>query len=83
MIGTRRVAIFAFIAFFSCFSQAAEDWRPLSAVTSVHKLPNGVELRAGQSSVRVITVADGVVRVRVARSGAFPADHSGRPGPAR
>jgi alpha-glucosidase len=77
MIGIRRLAILVLVVVSACcFSSAADDWRPLRAITAVRKLPNGVELRAGQSSLRVVAVADGVVRVRVARSGAFPADHS-------
>ena len=76
MINARRTAILLVVLVVSSLSHAAEDWRPLGPVGSVHKLPNGVELRAGKSSVRVVTAADGVVRVRVAASGAFPADHS-------
>jgi alpha-glucosidase len=60
------------------FSYSADDtWQALGPVTQVHKLANGVELTTGgKSAVRVVTVSDSVVRVRVAKSGTFPADHS-------
>ena len=52
------------------------SWQPLAALARVEKLPNGVELRTGKSAVRVVAVNDAVVRVRVAKDGTFPADHS-------
>lgn len=60
------------------FSYAAEDaWQSLGSVTQVHKLSNGVEVTTSvKSAVRVVAISDGVVRVRVAKDGSFPPDHS-------
>ncbi len=53
-----------------------QPWQSIGSVTQVRKLPNGVELTAGKSAVRVVAVSDSVVRVRVAQNGSFPDDHS-------
>jgi alpha-glucosidase len=55
---------------------AADTRQSLGNVTRVQKLANGVELAAGKSLVRVAAVSDSAVRVRVARDGRFPQDHS-------
>src|SRR5438067_274584 len=64
----------------SCLSSLAvasdQPWQSIGAVSQVRKLPNGVELTAGKSAVRVVAVTDSVIRVRVAQSGSFPDDHS-------
>ena len=55
---------------------AAGGWRPLGNVSGVKVLPNGVELTAGPSRVRVVALSSNVVRLRYAREGQFPPDHS-------
>jgi alpha-glucosidase len=54
----------------------AQGWQHLGSVDRVEKLPDGIELSAGTSKVRVTAFRDGVVRVRVARQGNFPKDSS-------
>ncbi len=66
--------LFAAILFVSL--QAFADWRSLGAVTSVANLPNGVELTAGESHIRVTAIDASTVRVRVSASGTFPKDLS-------
>jgi len=68
------VVLFA-VAAFSPFA-IAEGWQHLGAIQHVEKLPNGVELSAGNSKVRVTVFRDGVIRVRVAPKGTFPKDTS-------
>jgi len=63
------------VAAFSPFA-IAEGWQHLGAIQHVEKLPNGVELSAGNSKVRVTVFRDGVIRVRVAPKGTFPKDTS-------
>jgi len=53
-----------------------QPWQSIGSVSQVRKLPNGVELTAGKSAVRLVAVSDSVVRVRVAQNGSFPDDHS-------
>src|SRR5947207_12167399 len=55
---------------------AAAGWQPLQNISSVKVLPNGVELVAGPSRVRVLALAPNVVRIRYAQQGQFPAEHS-------
>jgi len=51
-------------------------WKHLGAVTSLHPIANGVELRAGRAAIRLTALSDSVVRVRVAPGGVLPADFS-------
>lgn len=55
---------------------AEERWQALGNVTKVQKIGNGIEVAAGKSSVRITALTDSVIRVRVARDGRFPEDHS-------
>ncbi len=57
-------------------SAVAQGWRHLGAVQHVEKLPNGVELSAGNAKIRVTAFREGIVRVRVAPQGNFPNDSS-------
>jgi alpha-glucosidase len=57
-------------------SVASDGWQPIAAVSSVHTLPQGLELTAGQARVRIVAVAPHVIRLRYAPNGAFPPDHS-------
>ena len=54
----------------------SQGWQHIGAVQKVDKLPDGVELSAGKSKVRVTVFREGVFRVRVAPSGTFPKDFS-------
>ena len=66
------------LALTAVFAQSASPsgWQHLGEVTSVEVLPNGVELKAGPASLRVLAVAESVVRVRLAPEGSFPPDSS-------
>jgi alpha-glucosidase len=55
---------------------AQSKWQELEKVSGVKELSDGVELLSGKGLVRVTAINDSVVRVRVARDGKFPADHS-------
>ena len=55
---------------------SAAGWQHLGAVTGVKVLPDGVELAAGQASVRVTAVSEAVIRVHLAPEGKFPPDRS-------
>ena len=54
----------------------AQGWEHVGKVDGVQKRNDGVELTSGKAKVRVTFVREGIVRVRVAPSGTFPADHS-------
>lgn len=53
-----------------------QGWQHISSVQHVDKLPDGLELTAGQAKVRITAFREGVFRVRVAPSGQFPKDFS-------
>ena len=72
-----RLSLALCVVAITSYSYAVEEgWQSLAPVTQVKKLSNGVDLTAGKSAVRVLAVSDSVVRVRVAKTGSFPADHS-------
>src|ERR1700736_2378623 len=71
---TAILALFSVAA--SCAPALAEGWQHLGAVQHVEKLPDGVELSAGNAKVRITAFREGVIRVRVAPQGAFPKDYS-------
>lgn len=54
----------------------ASGRRELGNVSAVTVLPNGVELRAGDATVRITALSPSVVRLRYAPSGTFPPEHS-------
>lgn len=54
----------------------AQGWHHVGAVQRVQILPDGAELTAGKTRVRVTAFRDGIVRVRVAPGGTFPKDSS-------
>jgi alpha-glucosidase len=68
------LALFAVAA--TCAPALAEGWQHLGTVQHVEKLPDGVELSAGNAKVRITAFRDGVIRIRVAPQGAFPKDYS-------
>jgi alpha-glucosidase len=72
----KRLAILFFISALCAGTATADGWQHLGPVQHVEKLKDGVELLAGKSRIRITQVHDGVLRVRVARDGAFPKDFS-------
>ena len=68
-----RLSIFLFL---SSSLIAQTPWRTLGEVTSYAKLPNGLELVAHSSRVRITAIAPNVIRLRYAPEGSFPPDHS-------
>ncbi len=72
----RILLIVTLLASLTPLAALASGWQHIGDVTGVKKLPNGLELKAGQASVRVLAVGESTIRVRLAPSGAFPADHS-------
>ena len=72
----QRAATGLLLSTIACAGNSAQGWRHLGNVQHVEKLQNGVELTAGSAKVRITAFRDGVVRVRVAPKGAFPADFS-------
>ena len=48
----------------------------LEAVTSSQSLRDGIEIKAGAVSLRIIALRDDILRVRIAPDGAFPEDSS-------
>lgn len=76
--GLRSVGLLACVIAFFCIASrsAAQGWQHIGDVQKVAKLADGMEMRAGSSTVRVTAVGDGVIRVRVAANGNFPKDFS-------
>lgn len=66
----------ALAAAFLPLPAAAAGWQHVSGVRRVDRTPSGVELKAGEASVRVLAVNESVVRVRLAPRGKFPSDFS-------
>ena len=79
MLARRCPSLVVWIAL-SCFAISpcaiAQGWQHIGKVTKVEKLPDGVELTAGKSKVRITAFREGIVRVRVAPTGVFPKDFS-------
>ncbi len=75
-MNNRRVApLVAAICLF--YSLSFVVWaREIGPVDSIRPLPNGVELKAGKSRVRVVALSPSVVRVRYAPDGSFAPEHS-------
>jgi alpha-glucosidase len=55
---------------------ASSGWIGIGNVSSVKPIPQGVELTAGTSQILVLALSENVVRIRFARQGKFPAEHS-------
>jgi alpha-glucosidase len=55
---------------------AHAEWQALSRVDSVQILPDGVDLAAGPSRIRVTALSARVLRLRYASDGSFPVDQS-------
>jgi alpha-glucosidase len=72
----KRLAAVLFLAGISCAPALADGWQHLGPVQRIEKLKDGVNLLAGKSRIRITQVHDGVLRVRVAKDGAFPKDFS-------
>jgi alpha-glucosidase len=72
----RIATLILFAVAATCAPALAEGWQHLGTVQHVEKLPDGVELSAGNARVRITAFRDGVIRVRVAPQGAFPKDFS-------
>jgi alpha-glucosidase len=76
MTPIKRLASAVFFAGICCAPALAEGWQHLGPVQRVEKLKDGVELLVGKSRIRITQVHGGVLRVRVAKDGAFPKDFS-------
>lgn len=59
-----------------CATGVQADWRTLGDVTSVRTLPNGVDLRAGESRIEISILSPVVARLRYAPNGNFPPEDS-------
>jgi alpha-glucosidase len=68
--------LFFYTLLFSCILPAQAQWHPLTDVSAVQSLPNGVELTAGAAQVRILALSPNVVRLRYAQQGTFPSDES-------
>lgn len=55
---------------------SATGWQHIGSVQRVDKLPDGVELTAGDAKLRITAFRDGIVRVRLAPQGSFAKDFS-------
>jgi alpha-glucosidase len=75
-VSAKRVAIVLFISCCWAGAAIANGWQHLGAVERVDKLKDGVELTCGKSKIRITQIHDGVLRVRVAKNGAFGRDFS-------
>jgi alpha-glucosidase len=70
---------FALVALLLCLISGvavAQGWEHIGKVDGVTKRNDGAELSSGRAKVRITFVRSGIVRVRVAPNGEFPADHS-------
>ena len=72
----RVTALASFAIVVAVWPAHAEGWQHVGNVQHVEKLPDGVELTAGSTKVRITAFRDGVIRVRVAPQGSFPKDCS-------
>ncbi|MFQ5776595.1 MAG: glycoside hydrolase family 31 protein [Terriglobia bacterium] len=72
----RFLLLIALLASATQVAALPSGWQHVGDVTDIQILPNGVELQAGQVSVRVLAVGESVIRVRLAPDGTFPPDHS-------
>jgi alpha-glucosidase len=64
------------VCVFLASNAMAAGWQHIGNVQRVEKLPDGVELTAGSSKVRITLFRDGIIRVRLAPQGSFPKDFS-------
>ncbi len=75
----RNAAVWIFffaVCFVTALTANGQQWMPLGNVSQVSRIPGGVELKAGQSRIRVTAVRDSVIRVRVTPKGVFGTDAS-------
>ena len=73
-VSKRAFVLVMFVSAYSAWAQSA--WTPVGSVTGMENLPNGIELRVGNSKMRVVALAGSVIRVRYAADGVFPPDQS-------
>src|SRR5712671_1088456 len=73
---SRRFLLPALLLLITPAALFAQGWQHIGSVQKVEKLPDGVELTAGKAKVRVTVFREGIFRVRVAQTGAFPKDFS-------
>jgi alpha-glucosidase len=88
LLRTLAVACFCAPSFFASplSAQAPASAKPASTavstaiqllqVTSVRKLPDGLEITSGKAVMRITAVRDDVLRVRISRDGTFGSDDS-------
>lgn len=74
---TRQIVL-VFTLTLASFSAADSTvgWQYVGGVTSVSRVPQGVELQAGPARVRVVAVGESIFRVRLAPQGEFGNDVS-------
>src|SRR5215472_15351526 len=72
----RRKCMLLIVAIMPVQVFATTGWYSLETVTAFTPLTNGVEVRAGDTVVRVVALNPAVIRVRYARHGIFRADES-------
>jgi len=72
----RRLILFTLAVAFLARPAFAQGWQHLGKVERLERLPDGIELTAGTSKLRITSFAAGVVRVRLAPRGAFAKDYS-------
>src|SRR3974377_371169 len=71
----RFLLVVAFLCTFSC-RVLGQGWEHGGKVDRVEKRNDGAELSSGDTKIRITFFREGIVRVRVAPKGEFPADHS-------
>ena len=60
----------------SLFAAVAITMSVPASAQALKALPNGAEVSSGVATLRVTALTDGILRVRIARAGAFPEDAS-------
>ena len=76
LVQARRFLLFAAMVCSLSSGIRAQGWEHVGKVDGVEKRGDGVEVTSGKAKVRITFVREGIVRVRVATNGEFPADHS-------
>src|SRR6266403_1020813 len=72
----RHIGIGLLACALSSGAVVAQGWQHIGKVQHLEKLKDGVELTAGTAKVRITAFREGIFRVRVAPTGAFPKDFS-------
>jgi alpha-glucosidase len=67
---------FSLIFSITTLKAGGQSWTSPGDVSQVSRIPGGVEVKAGQATVRVTAVGDSVIRVRASRDGHFGPNQS-------